>query len=151
MKTLGYISLALIGFFVLTICTIAMRGCGAVVGTANKAIDEVADQVDPHKLMQRYLWFKDAAASLDAKKATIANYDARLASMFITKDPRRYEVEQANLWQTERLGVVASYNQLASEYNANMAKINWQFCNVGKQPDGSTEPLPREFKPYMTK
>jgi len=47
-------------------------------------------------------------------------------------------------------GIKASYNQLAAEYNAGMVKINWRYTNVGDLPPGSTEPLPREFKPYIT-
>jgi hypothetical protein len=42
-----------------------------------------------------------------------------------------------------------SFNQLAADYNAQMAKINYAFCNVGQLPQGATTPLPREYKPYI--
>ncbi len=61
----------------------------------------------------------------------------------------RTDLEQYNLWTTELAGVIAAYNSLAAEYNAQMAKENWAFCNVGDLPAGATEPLPREFAAYM--
>ena len=51
-------------------------------------------------------------------------------------------------WQ-EVSGITAGLNALASEYNAQMAKWNWRFTNVGQLPKGATEALPREFKPYQ--
>jgi len=59
--------------------------------------------------------------------------------------------EQVGLWQSEVAGITASYNALAADYNAQMSKINYRFCNVGDLPRGATDPLPREFKPYQTK
>lgn len=49
----------------------------------------------------------------------------------------------------EYLGLKASYNELASQYNAAMVKFNYAFCNAGDMPDGSMQPLPRQYKPYI--
>jgi hypothetical protein len=51
--------------------------------------------------------------------------------------------------QAEISGMKASFNDLAAEYNAAMVKINFAFINVGQLPQGATEALPREFKPYQ--
>lgn len=61
----------------------------------------------------------------------------------------RADLEQYNLWSSEFAGVIASYNGLAAEYNAQMSKANWAFTNVGDLPDGASEPLPREFATYL--
>ena len=53
------------------------------------------------------------------------------------------------IWHSEVAGIKASYNSLAAEYNSQMAKFNWQFCNAGTLPQGATEVLPREHKPYI--
>jgi len=65
------------------------------------------------------------------------------------KEWAREDREQFNVWSSEVAGVKASYNSLAAEYNAQMAKMNWRFTNVGMLPQGATQPLPREYKPYV--
>ena len=64
---------------------------------------------------------------------------------------QRSDKEQMYVWMSEVAGIKASYNQLVSEYNSQMSKLNWRFCNVGNLPQGATEVLPREYKPYETK
>ncbi len=100
----------------------------------------------PEALLRKYEWFKDAAAQLDKKRADVAVYEARLKEAKVID---RVEREQRMLWQTELAGVKSSYNALAAEYNAQMAKFNWRFTNIGDLPPGATETLPREFKPYL--
>ena len=115
------------------------------------------DEFGPKELLRKYEWFKDAAAQLEKKQADIAVYEGRMKAMDETyKDlPRqnwpREDREQYNVWSSEVAGVKASYNQLAAEYNAQMAKFNWRFTNQGDLPKGADRPLPREFKPYETK
>lgn len=62
----------------------------------------------------------------------------------------REDREQYSLWSSEVAGVKASFNQLAGEYNAAMAKFNYRYANRGMLPEGAEEPLPREYKPYVT-
>ena len=66
------------------------------------------------------------------------------------KNPAKTDREQMYVWMSEVAGIKANYNQLAAEYNANMAKFNWAFANKGQLPIGAEVPLPREFKPYTT-
>lgn len=127
---------------------IAGRGCGYM----NRAANVVMQELDPAALLQKYEWFKDAAAQLNKKLADIQVYQGRLK---VYSDMKRSEMdradkEQLTVWQTELSGVIASYNGLAAEYNSQMAKINWRFSNIGQLPKGATEPLPREFASYKT-
>ena len=130
---------------------VAMPGCFRACYEAEQVVFEEAG---PRALLKKYEWFKDASAELDKKMADIKVYDSRIISMKedYADTPRkewdRTDKESFNQWQTELAGVKASYNQLAAEYNSQMAKFNWRFCNKGDLPEGATEPLPREIKPY---
>jgi hypothetical protein len=129
--------------------TIPMRLC-------SEAVDVGVEEAGPRALLKKYQWFKDASAQLDKKQADIKVYEARFKSMEDGyKGQRRSEWaredrEQYNLWTSEVAGIKASYNGLAAEYNAAMVKINWAFCNKGELPKGAEQPLPREYKPYIT-
>ncbi len=124
---------------------------GKAADYAGKVVSTAEEQIDPRTLLRRYEWFKDARAQLDKKRADIALYEQRLANTegrYVGRDMPRHVFEQVGLWQTEMLGVKASYNSLAAEYNSQMSKINWRFTNVGQLPAGATEAMPREFTPY---
>ena len=113
------------------------------------------DEFGPRALLKKYEWFKDAAAQCDAKLASLKAYDARQQSLkdSYAGDKRqswsREDREQMNLWEQEKAGIKASYNVLAAEYNSQMVKFNYRFCNAGDLPQGANQPLPREFKPYV--
>lgn len=136
---------------IMLLTLLSLSGCRWL----DEAQEVVYQEARPETLLRKYSWFKDAAAQLDAKKANIAVNKGRLALMEETYmgAPRiqwaRTDLEQYNLWTSEVAGVIASYNGLAAEYNAQMAKANWAFCNVGSLPAGATEPLPREFATYL--
>src|SRR6478736_2113762 len=97
-----------------------------------------------------------AQQQFGAKRATLKVYENRFNDLKVqygektrgdwAKDDR----EQWSIWRSEAAGIAASYNTLAAEYNAQMAKANWRFANAGQLPAGATDPLPREFKPYIT-
>lgn len=122
---------------------------------ASETVEVAHDQFGPKALLAKYEWFKNTAAALDKKVADIGVYESRLEALQQTygATPRakwsREDREQYNLWLSEEVGVKASYNQLAAEYNAQMAKFNWQFANSGTLPPGAEKPLPREYKPYL--
>ncbi len=126
-------------------------GCRAISDAKQVAYEEFG----PRAALQKYEWFKDCAAKLDAKSADIKVYDARSAALRQSyegtpyKDWDRKDKEALTLWSSEVAGLKASYNELASEYNAAMAKINWAYAEVGSLPPGATTPLPRSFKPYL--
>ncbi len=132
----------------------------ALVSTSCRYIGDAQDtafkEFKASTLLKKYEWFKDAAAQLDKKVADISVYEVRINELKADYDgkPRsewaREDREQVSVWNSEVAGVKASYNLLASEYNAQMAKFNWAFCNAGTLPAGATAPLPRDYKPYIS-
>lgn len=145
----------------LSIILVLLSGCRAC-NTADKMIDNgfktVYDQFKPEELLRKYEWFKDASSQLDQKVATLKSYESRFTSLkksygsdsISRRSWDRSDKEQWNVWESEYLGLKASYNDLASQYNSSMAKFNYRFCNRGDLPEGADEPLPKEFKPYIT-
>ena len=122
---------------------------------ANRTIDVAQQQYDPAVMLKRYEWFKDASAQLDKKQQDIKNYEERQKSLqdeykgVSRTQWSREDREQFNQWQSELVGVKSSYNSLAAEYNANMAKFNYNFTNTGDLPKGADRPLPREYRTYQ--
>lgn len=155
MKYIGWTFLGLLIFGGLGFGIFALRLAALPAAVANRTLDVAQQQFDPAVLLQRYEWFKDAAASLDQKEASVKVYARRLTEMKAQYGdaPRskwaREDREQFSIWTSEVDGIKASYNELAAQYNAQMAKFNWRFTNRGMLPQGATEPLPREFKPYV--
>lgn len=147
MKYVGWFVLIVVAFF-------ALRIVGGVLGWFDSAVAVVQKETDPAVLQQKYEWFKDAASALDAKKADISVYESRFKAIGGTvgacpQGVDRVTREQCLVWVQEVSGIIASYNETASQYNSEMSKWNWRFTNVGQLPQGATEPLPREFKPYQ--
>lgn len=133
-------------------------GCGGYVASWGTGAAKVArDEFGPEKSMQRYMRFKDVAAALDAKKASLESAEAKMTRMddqykgVARKDWPRADLEQHNLWASEVAGMRASYNSLAAQYNADMSKINYSFTNLGDLPKGAEKPLPREYRTYESK
>ena len=131
--------------------TISVSGCGWLIEAEQVARNEV----EPRALLKKYEWFKDASAQLDKKAVDIRLYKLKIANLKESYNdvPRinwdSLDKEQYNLYQQELLGVTSSYNDLAAEYNAQMAKVNWRFTNVGQLPAGATQTLPREYRTYQ--
>jgi hypothetical protein len=107
-------------------------------------------------LLKKYEYYKDCSASLDKKIADVQVYDVRVKSLqdeykgVKRQDWAKEDREQMSIWMSEVAGIKASYNTLAAEYNSAMSKFNWAFCNIGDLPKGATNPLPKEYKPYIT-
>jgi len=127
-----------------------------VMGWIGEGAQVAREEFGPRALLKKYEMFKDMAASLDKTKADIAVYETRVAAMekdyegVPRKDWDRTDKEQMSLWRQEVAGVKAVFNSTAAEYNSAMSKFNYAFCNVGSLPQGATEPLPREFKTYIS-
>lgn len=154
MNRLNWTARALIG--------IALACATASTVACDEAVQVAHDELGPRALLNKYMLLKEMHAQLDKKKADIAVYDRRFSNLKeqYTDEkgkpiPRikwaREDRDQANMWEAEYAGVVASYNDLAAQYNAKMAEVNWSFCNVGTLPKGADETLPREYAPYQTK
>lgn len=125
-------------------------------GWFSEAAKVTQEEFGPRAMLKKYEWFKDASSELEKKQADVKVYEGRMTAMAESYKPferqkwAREDREQYNVWSSEVAGVKASYNSLAAEYNAQMAKLNWRFANVGELPKGADNPLPREFKPYVT-
>jgi hypothetical protein len=136
------------------VVAVALGLVGGLLGWFGQARAVAGRELGPEALLHKYEWFKDASAALDAKEASIKVYSRRFENLkkSYSEKPRgdwpREDREQANLWEQEVAGIRASYNSLAAEYNAAMAKVNWRFCNAGDLPRGADKPLPREYRPY---
>ena len=143
-----------LGMLIFGMVVVGLNVIGHTLGWFGEATQVVREEFGPRAMLEKYEWFKDASAQLDRKKADIKVYKRRLTSIkedykgTARKDWDRTDKEQFNLWQQEVAGTIASFNGLAAEYNAQMAKFNWKFTNKGDLPKGATEPLPREFKTY---
>lgn len=147
--TIIVISLAAI--IVIPLGLVSCVGCRYI----SNASDTLYNETKASELLRKYQWFKQCAATADARLASIKTYEARLTQLkadYVDKQAsewQRSDRDSLNLWRSEYAGIVASYNSLAAEYNAAMASANWRFCNVGDLPQGATEPLPRDFRPYI--
>jgi hypothetical protein len=117
-----------------------LAGCNAQ-RWANEAAETTYQETRPLALLNKYRKFKEMAATLDSKQATILAYEAR-----VKKVTQRYG-EDATKWprdvreslddkETEVDAVKGSYNLLAAEYNTAMADYTTKFCNVGQMPQG---------------
>jgi hypothetical protein len=132
---------------------VSVSGCAWLSNSAQTAYQETA----PSTLLEKYTWFKEASASLDNKKATIEVFEAKIVALnnsyagMNRTEWRREDLEQYNQWISEQIGVKASYNTLAAQYNARMVEINWAFCNQGDMPKGleGQPALPREYRSYI--
>ena len=128
---------------------------GFGLGWFSETAQVAQEEFGPRALLAKYAWFKETAAQLDKKRADVDVYEGRLEQLKAdySGKPRsawaREDREQSSIWASEVAGIKASYNQLASEYNAKMVEFHWRFAERGELPPGATEPLPREFKPYI--
>ena len=139
--------------FVVVLCVlgVGINIVGSAAGWFNEGVAVVREEFGPREMLRKYEWFKDVASQLDRKRADISLFEARVL-VFEELGPRtgwdRTDKEQYAQNIAELTGVRSSYNDLAAEYNAQMVKFNWSFAEAGKLPEGATDPLPREFKPY---
>ena len=107
-------------------------------------------------LLTKYEWFKDAMSQLDKKRTNIVVFQNKINDMkqMYVGVPRikwaENDRQSYSIWQAELAGIISSYNNLAAEYNSQMSKFNWRFCNAGSLPKGADTPLPKEFRSYIT-
>ena len=156
MKYFGWFIAILVVF---SIFMFTCNTCGTVNKMGGNLQKTVYDEFKPGELLRKYEWFKDASSQCEQKLATLKTYESRFDNLkgaygedsLKRKNWERADIEQWNVWQSEYLGVKASYNDLAAQYNAAMVKFNYRFCNAGDLPQGAEYPLPREFKPYLIK
>lgn len=138
-------------FALAIVACVLVAGCWALsyTGEAGRVARE---EFGPRAMLQKYEWLKDAAAQLDKKRADIDVFSSQLAALELLPPESwdRIDKEQRMLLLQQLAGIKSSHNGLSAKYNAQMAKFNWRFAEAGRLPQGATDPLPREFKPYVT-
>lgn len=149
-------ALRLVAFWIVILMAVGL-GLGVVghaFGWFGQAARLAGTEFGPVEMLRKYEWFKDASAQLDKLHADIGVYDQRRKALLETyrETPRaqwpRDDREEWNLIESEVAGVKAAYNELASQYNAQMAKFNYRFANAGELPKGADRALPREYRNY---
>ena len=139
-------------------CALMMNltGCGMISEWLGGAKEVAQQEFGAKELLRKYEWFKNASATLDKKRADIKVYEASLVNMVADYEGvkrsewARTDRENMNQWRAELAGVKASYNSIAGQYNAQMAKANWAFTNKGSLPTGATQVLPRKVRNYVS-
>lgn len=141
------------GLIALVVIVLGFTVVGMITGTIRGTASVIRTELGPQALNQKYEWFKNTYAALDAKKASIAVFDNDMDSI---KDlygdnasnwPRDVRSD-AMLSRNEVKAMRASYNRLAAEYNSEMAKWHTEFVNVGKLPAGGNGEIPRDVARY---
>lgn len=146
---------ALVALAIAALCGII--GLSYAFGWCGEAAKVVQEEVGPRASLNKYMLLKEMHAQLSKKLADIKIAEARLTSLETAYKgvPRgqwpRDDREAYNQKEAELAGIKMSYNDLAAQYNAKMAEVNWAFANQGQLPQGATETLPREYAPYVTK
>jgi hypothetical protein len=109
---------------------------------------------DEREAQRAYEWLAETAAALDAKRATIEtmaagirDIEARMGDAAPASWPR-HVFDEHRQSARELRGVVQSYNRVAAEYNAEMARWKERFATRQGLPAGATRPLPRTFEPH---
>lgn len=144
-----FIALTILGIIALAIFGPLMCSSNRMYNDGIKTVEKI---FTPSELLKKYEYYKDLSSTLDRRTADISVYDSELKNIdkkYEGKEMPKWEQEYYNTKNSERLGLINSYNQLASEYNSAMSKFNYRFCNVGDLPEGAINPLPKEFKPYI--
>lgn len=117
-----------------------------------QATNVIHNEFSPQTMLNRYNWFKDCYSRINSFDANISAYKNTLIETRKTYgEPNTWPVDvrkDISLQTREINGILSMRNNLASEYNANMAKFQFRFTNVGDLPAGATEPLPREIIEY---
>ena len=114
--------------------------------------DTAFNEFKASELLKKYEWFKNAHAKLTSLQAQIEGKRAQVGAMELAyagvpkKDWSRFDSQNQAITQQELFGLTAAFNNLAAEYNAEMAKFHVAFTNSGEIPKGST--LPREVIQY---
>lgn len=110
---------------------------GGVGWFAGEAVGVARDEFGPRAAVRKYEWFKDAWAQLQAREANIKERKSQLAALEASyaDTPRgQWPREDRQTWaqiSAEISGMVAAYNDLAAEYNANRSKATFSFAERG--------------------
>ena len=143
------ISTTFMALIVVCMLFLGFKAVGGVFGWFGGAMNVVQTEMAPQVLQKKYEWFKDTAAILGAKQASIAVNDSRLAVFagMSRKEMDRTDKQQQAQIMAETAGIRMAYNNLAAEWNAQISKWNWKLV-VGDLPAGASTTLSKTFAAY---
>lgn len=118
-----------------------------VTGMIGDGCKTVKKEYAPSALLKKYEDFKNLSAGIDRKRADIEMYKEEIKSLTGTDKEDKFYREQR---KSELMGIISVHNSLCEQYNSMMSKFNYRFTNKGDLPASNLEPLPREYKPYIT-
>jgi len=116
----------------------------------------VKEDLSSHAALNRYGWFKELSAHLNKKQSEIDALKLRLSALggFYKNTPfylySENHKKQAKLWLSEVARLKAGFNDLATRYNSEHAKLNWRFANMDELPKGAEKTLPKEYELLYT-
>jgi len=126
-------------FFVILITTISCR-------YTQDASDTAFNEFKASSLLKKYEYFKDLSAAIDKKRNDIELYRSEISTFKVEDNEDKFYISQR---KSELIGIIGMHNQLCADYNSAMSKFNYRFTNIGDLPEGASEPLRREVKPYI--
>jgi hypothetical protein len=130
--------LVVVGLCCLVLLAIpVMCAVGELGWWATEAVGVARDEFGPKAVVRKYEWFKDAWTQLQAREANIRERRTQLAALDDAYKgvPRgQWDRVDKQTWaqiSAEISGMVAAYNDLAAEYNANKSKATFNFAEMG--------------------
>lgn len=128
---------------------------GNTLGWFGEAAQVAREELGPRAMRDKYEFFKNSSASLDAQSANIEAQKAKLDSIksmygeVASKWPEDVRASYSKA-DTEFRGIIMNYNKTAATYNAEMSQWWSRFTNAGMLPEGASDAPRREFKEYKT-
>jgi len=136
------------------VAIIGINILGGVLGWFAEGVQVAKEEFGPRAMLTKYEWFKNTGTRLDAMSNGVKVLELRSISMYSDYDgiPRhkwdRTDKQTLSLWQQEAAGAKMAYNNLASEWNAQISKFNWKPF-VGDLPIGAERVLSSTYAPYI--
>lgn len=115
----------------------------------------IAEEYTGEAYKEKLEWFQNTKATCDRKIADIELQTTRLENWFALNNDynnwSRFQISTYQQYSTELMGLIQSYNQIASQYNAEMVIWYDEWANPEVDPDGvrAQYSLPHEYKPYI--
>lgn len=117
-----------------TLCVlslVSLTSCTIVDAWLTESGQVAKEEFNPRVALKKYEWFKDAAAELDRKRADISVMQKSLDELYKTyAGTKRADWAESDRSEQSQLtaelnGLRSSHNDLAAQYNAAMAKVNY--------------------------
>lgn len=150
---------------VVAVVVVGISGCcgfigpwASIPGKINEgAATVVVSNFDPVRMQKVYENLQTLKTDIEKYKVIALTYDDKQQSLMklyganATAWPKDVRSEYADDdWA--KTGALNNYNNLVSQYNGEMSKWNYAFCNIGPAPYGvqGYQPMPKGYREYKT-